>query len=210
MKKLTILASSLILAGFSATALAASPQPYIGGQVGYQSVSAEVNQGSTTSAAYADQDLSGIQGGLFAGMKFTLANDFFIAPEINVGTSNADGKLRTDNVNVKAEAKESYGAGLLAGLEATRNTDVYARVGYQRTKFEVRQSVDGAGSRTEDDNYNGFRYGVGVQTAIAPQMDLRLDWSQTSYSDNSYKESGSKVKFDPTENLVQLGIAYNF
>jgi hypothetical protein len=67
-----------------------------------------------------------------------------------VGTSDADGSLEAtvggDRVRTKAEASTSYGAGVLLGADVTSNTSFYGRLGYQRTKYKLKESVTGYGS----------------------------------------------------------------
>ncbi|HSH46967.1 MAG TPA: porin family protein [Halomonas sp.] len=215
MKKLTVIASSLILAGMSATAVAASPEFFIGGQLGYQDNDLEAKFSEPGYGLSNDFSLSGVAGGLFTGVKFDVGNGMFIAPELNVGTSDADGTLEVtdgaDRTRVKAEASTSYGAGVLVGADVTPSTSFYGRLGYQRTKYKLKGSVTGYGSSSDSEKFDGFRYGVGVENKLTPDVALRLDWSQTRYSSESYSyQSGEKMKFEPTESLFQVGVSYRF
>ena len=146
MKRLTVIASSLLLAGMSATAVAASPEFFVGGQLGYQDNDLEVKNSGPGYSDSGDISLSGVAGGLFTGVKFDVGNGMFIAPELNVGTSDADGALDVGGYRAKAEASTSYGAGVLLGADVTSNTSFYGRLGYQRTKYKLKESVTGYGS----------------------------------------------------------------
>mgnify|MGYP002737642869 CR=1 FL=1 len=211
MKRLTVIASSLLLAGMSATAVAASPEFFVGGQLGYQDNDLEVKNSGPGYSDSGDISLSGVAGGLFTGVKFDVGNGMFIAPELNVGTSDADGALDVGGYRAKAEASTSYGAGVLLGADVTSNTSFYGRLGYQRTKYKLKESVTGYGSFSDSEKFDGFRYGVGVENKLTPDVALRLDWSQTRYSSENFSDqSGGKTKFEPTESLFQVGVSYRF
>lgn len=242
MNMLKLLASGAVFAGFSAAATAA-PELYLGAQMGYQSTDMEY----TESGSYADSvssyngsnttdySMNGVAGGIFAGAKFYVADGLYIAPEVNLGTSNADGGYSesssytyddgfysdsdSSSYEVEAEAGRSYGFGVLLGKDLTANTSVYGRLGYQRTEYELTVSGTGFDSESEDDTFGGVRYGLGLETAMTHNLALRLDWSLTDYSDESFSEStqddfgGTETNtatFDPTENLFQVGVSYRF
>lgn len=223
----------------ASSAAVASPQFYLGAQAGYQDTSLEVSidwsdvafpeYGGSSSEDYS---VSGIAGGVFAGVKFNLGERFFISPEINLGTSNADGGITSRDYgpdysyseSFEAEAGRSYGIGVLLGSEVTANTSVYGRLGYQRTKYELTYKesyVNNAfpefsysESTSDSDTFSGFRYGVGVETAVSERLALRLDWSQTRYSSKRYdvgdEWTNVTQSFKPTESLFQAGVVFTF
>ncbi|HAV43914.1 MAG TPA: hypothetical protein DCX44_01190 [Halomonas sp.] len=49
-----------------------------------------------------------------------------------------------------------------------------------------------------------------METAVAENVALRLDWSYTDYSSESFDESGDTLTYDPTESLFQIGVAFKF
>lgn len=242
MHKLKLITASVALAGFSATASAA-PEIYLGAQMGYQSTDMEYTESysyvdsvySESGSNTTDYSLDGVAGGIFAGAKFYVGDGLYIAPEVNLGTSNADGGYSESgsysyndgtfsdsdsySYEVEAEAGQSYGFGVLLGKDLTANTSVYGRLGYQRTEYELTVSGTGFDSESEDDTFGGVRYGLGLETAMTNNLALRLDWSLTDYSDESYSESTqdafggtetNTVTFEPTENLFQVGVSYRF
>lgn len=235
MHKFKLLASGVALAGFSAAANAA-PELYMGAQMGYQSTDVEYSDkysyvNGSFSDSYTettDYSVDGVAGGLFAGAKFYVSEGLYIAPEVNLGTSSADGGYRegyrnsdgaTSSFEIEAEAGKSYGFGVLLGKDLTANTSIYGRLGYQRTEYELTVSGTGFSSESDDETFGGIRYGLGLETAMTSNLALRLDWSLTDYSDESYSEStpdgfgGTDTytqTFDPTENLFQVGVSYRF
>ena len=141
-----------------------------------------------------------------------------MAPELNFGYSNADGGVSDSgggsSFSYEVEAKQTYGLAALAGYNITDATSVYGRLGYQWTKFEATDSASGIGfpsiSESESKTFGGVRVGVGMETAVAENVALRLDWSYTDYSSESFDESGDTLTYDPTESLFQIGVAFKF
>lgn len=233
MHKLTLLAASIAVVGFSAAASADTitpPEVYVGAQVGYQDTNLELSEDTSTavdvSKSSTDSSISGVAGNVFVGAKFGLGNSVFIAPELNVGASDAEGITETSynsgtirrHDKTTFEAGTSLGVGLLAGVDITSSTSLYGRLGYQRTAYEASVSTSGndftsssyAASDSESETFDGVRYGFGVSTDLSPDFSLRADWSQTRYSSKSFGSSDSKVSFEPTESLFQVGVAYTF
>ena len=214
MHKFKILVSSIALASFSATATAA-PELYMGAQMGYQNTDLEFGYSTDFISIAQDFSLSGVAGGVFAGAKFDINNSLFIAPEVNVGTSTADGGYRESwdggNYELEAEAGTSFGLGVLLGTQLTSDTTVYGRLGYQRTDYELTESGTFTDTTSYDETFGGIRYGVGMETTVTEQVALRLDWSQTQYSDESFDDGfGGTESYEPTESLFQAGVSFRF
>lgn len=227
MKNTVLALTSATLFGFAATAQAA-PEFFVGAEAGYQNIDMEASlSASNNTFQYGgseDYSMSGVSGGIFAGMKFNVNNRFYLAPEVNLGTSNAKGGISYSESDISGysysesyelEAGTSYGLGLLAGFNVTEATSIYGRLGYQRTNFELTESsfnsFSGSESFSGDEDLNGVRYGVGIETALTPVVALRLDWSQTQYSDYSYTtEFDEKATLDPTESQFKVGVSYRF
>lgn len=248
MKAIYTIPAALLLAGASSAALAA-PQFYLGAQAGYQDTAVEVTESESGSFAdgfgsYSDSskldsyDVSGVAGSLLAGVKFDAGDKAFVSLEANIGTSDAEAEF-TDSYSEsyddgsisgnysesdfqKLESGKTYGIAILAGLEVTSSTSVYARLGYQRTEFEYSEggsfqtsdsfgfSDSGGYSYSEDETFGGIRYGVGMETAVSERVAVRLDWSQTDYSSEEFDVDDRTYEIDPTESLFQAGVVYKF
>lgn len=211
MKKLHLASALVLISGFSTAAMAA-PEFYVGAQVGYQDTNMEdsYNSGFDFSSSR-DYSVSGVAGGVFAGAKFAVSQSFFIAPEINIGTSAAEGGYEAGDsfsrYDYEIEGGQSYGIGALLGTNLSPSTTLYGRLGYQHADYELKVT----GEDTFEESFTGFRYGLGVQTAINEQVAMRLDWSQTQYSDESTtNDFGEEFTFEPTESLLQVGVVYSF
>lgn len=225
MKNTVLALTSATLFGFAATSQAAT-ELFIGAEAGYQNIDVENSAGYSDQFsqfnASTDTSLTGMSGGIFAGVKYNISNSFYLATEVNIGTSNAKGGTSLSNnyqggsysESAELEAGTSYGVGLLAGFNITEATSLYGRLGYQRTNFELTESYNdsfyGSESVSGDEDLNGVRYGVGIETALTPTVALRLDWSQTQYSDYSETYEGETFKIDPTESQFQVGVSYRF
>ncbi|WP_445156956.1 outer membrane protein [Halomonas sp. E14] len=215
MKKIVQMAAvAAVAAGASSMALAA-PSFYVGAQAGYQNVDMEEKESWGNASFTTDYSMTGLAGGVFAGAKFHLTPEFYLAPEVNLGTSNADGGDRFNmpgySASYEFEAGRSYGIGVLAGYNVTPATSVYGRLGYQRTKFKVSYNETGEPTESDSENFSGARFGVGMDTALSSNVALRLDWSHTPYSSKSYEDEwGDRITFDPTESLFQVGVLVSF
>lgn len=195
-----------VVAGSVATgAMAANGDSgvYVGVQGGYQHNSTKLKADTPTSHASFDSlSIDGFAGGLYGGVKFNTADNFFVAGELNVGTSRGEAKFKADDVTAKVKSRASYGAAVLGGFEVAPSTNLYGRLGYQRTKFKA--------TGISNKRYNGFRYGLGLETALSNELALRLDWSRTHYSSKNYRDEDGRTKVEPRENLFQVGLAYTF
>jgi len=214
MKAIYTIPAALLLAGASSASLAAT-QLYLGAQMGYQNTDLEVGYSYGSSSEEQDYSISGVAGGLFAGVRFDINESVFIAPEVNVGTSNADGGYRwsgtSSNYEVEGEAGTSYGLGVLIGSNLSASTTVYGRLGYQRTDYELTESGSFMDTSSDEETFGGVRYGVGMETAVSDQVAVRLDWSQTQYSEEDFAgDWDDSYSYEPTESLFQAGVVYKF
>lgn len=219
MKKFQVTLAGALMLGISAAATAASPSLYLGGQLGYQNIEMEQTAESFGYNSTTDYSGKGLAGGVFAGMKFDITPEFYLAPEINLGYSSADGGVTNDYGSgytsfIEVEAKKTYGLAALAGYSITDSTDVYGRLGYQWTEFEATAGftdpIYGNASESESKTFGGVRVGVGAQTAVAENLALRVDWSYTDYSSESFEDGPDTITYDPTESLFQVGVVYSF
>lgn len=216
MKKLRFSLITALSFGVSAGAIAATPDFYVGGQLGYQNV--EVEESSTNfwnESRSTDFSGSGVAGGVFVGAKFNVTPDIYLAPEVNFGYGNGDGGDRFSYEDYsrafEVEADRSYGISALAGYNVTDKTSVYGRLGYQWTKFEASFSETGWDTESDSETFGGVRFGLGMETAVAQNVALRLDWSYTDYSSETYdNEFFGSTEYDPTESLFQVGLLYTF
>lgn len=184
---------------------------YAGVQGGYQDTSVKFKDtdfGNDTYTSFDSLSVDGLAGGVFAGVRLNMDSPFFVAGELNLGTSRAESEIKLSGPGSptsdtsKIKSRGTYGAALLGGFEIAPSTSLYGRLGYQKTKFEA----NGISSK----KHNGFRHGLGLETKLSNELALRLDWSRTIYSSESHRYANGKTKVEPTENLFQVGLAYTF
>lgn len=222
MRSLATLASGIVILGLSTAATAATTEYFVGAQLGHQSnaINFDYNAtgldpqlGGVTGANFGSEfNASGLAGSIFLGAKIYTSDSFFIAPEINFGTTDATSDLSVGlediaEISAEMEAGTSYGIGALLGVDILPEASIYSRLGYQYTVYELAIS-DGFDVISDRETFNGFRYGFGIETDLSSKTSIRLDWSQTSYSSEGYSESGETFSFEPTESLFKLGVSY--
>ena len=256
MKSVLKLSALFVATAGATTSAMAAPEFYLGAQAGYLDSSVEISDSTTSrdvGASYSDVSsygfnydsygLDGVAGGIFAGVKFGLTERFYGAVELNLGTSGADAEFSdyseysySDDFGYSAsgsressqelEAGKSYGIGLLAGMELTSATRVYAKLGYQQTEYEYKQSwssrwsyQDGFGgsgsgadgdSYSKDEDFGGVRYGLGMETDLTDAVAMRLEWTRTDYSSEDVEAGEDTFEVSPEESLLQVGVSYRF
>jgi len=169
-----LLIASAILAVTSGVALAA---PYVGGSVGV-----DVNTNN-------NNNFRGVPFSVFGGYGTTVSQNIYLAGEVfgTVGTASLN-----DN---GLKSTYGYGVSVIPGLMLSDRVMAFARAGVVRTHFSP------TGVRNTNDT--GGQLGLGLQTGLTQNLDLRGEYDYTSYG----KFSGlSKV----TSDQFSLGLVYRF
>lgn len=158
MFKKTMLAAA-ILAATSGIAVA-GPKPYVGVSVGVAT--------NTSSHAAGSQQYSRVAPyGLFAGYGGLITDDIYLGGEIS-GTIGA-AKITEPGTNAMSTTF-GYGLSVVPGLMLSKDTMVFARGGLVGTRF------DDAGKIA-----TGGIFGVGMQTAVSQNVDVRGEYDFTAY-----------------------------
>ena len=172
---------------------------YVGGQAGYSKINVEV---SVAGVGSADDDMDGIGGSGFIGFEGT-NNNIYGAIEAELGWDGADWSETSGGITADVEAQLTYGVGFRAGVFVANRYLIYGRLGWVRTNVEV--SVTGLGSGDED--FDGFRFGGGVEGMLGGNVSARAEYTYTIYED-PFDISG--VDFDINQHLFRIGMAYHF
>jgi outer membrane immunogenic protein len=184
MKKIG-LAVALVAAGTAVPALAAPFQGFHAGvEIGRDNYTLKV-PGVKLSG-------DGIVGGVFGGYDFALGSSAFVGVEAKVDLSGADLRLGS----AKAKAKTTYGASVRGGFKVNDSTGLYARVGWDNTRFS------GGGYHKWED---GIQYGGGIQTAVSKHVDVRVEYAITDYGSFGLGH-GVSVR----NNAIKLGASFGF
>ena len=154
-----------------------------------------------------DKGGKGWNGDLFAGVGYTFQHRYYIAGEIFGSLSNAKLAYYDKNAAGKfykeeLQAKHSYGISLIPGVKLSDSTMMYGRVGLNQTKFECKEK-----GTSESKNKSGLQLGLGVQTMVANNVSLRMEYDWNHFGD--IKAKGIKAD-NLTTNQVKLQVAYHF
>ncbi len=163
MKSLVIAAASvaaLATAGMAGAASAQDMTPTWYGTVGAANVNVE------------DANLGAIQGRV--GARF--GQYFGVEGELSGGI--ADDSTRISGTNVDVELKCDVGAYAVGYLPINPKADLFARIGYSKSEFDV--SAAGLSASQEVD---GVAYGVGGQYFFSDKDGIRLDYTKHDSDD---------------------------
>ncbi len=176
---------------FAVSTAASATGLYVGAGVGYQILKHGVTDTDATSSASFSQFGDGAIGTLFVGYGFCLSNTFWLGLEFNgelAGTKSTatftDSVLGTDSIQNKA--KGGYGLSVRPGYFTSPQTMIYGILGWQRTKFETNEDLNGVNVFSSSNWKNGFRYGGGMQTNLTNQLSLRAEFAQTRYKTRNF------------------------
>lgn len=175
-KKIVI--ASAILA--SSSVAFASASPYVGAALGVNTLT------STSGSNY-----RGVPVDLFAGYGATVNTNLYLGGEVFAtpftGTvsksANSVGNLRTTY---------GYGVSIMPGVMFSDHTLGYIRAGVVRSHFS-----------TLGQNKTGGQLGLGMQTNLTQDIDLRTEYVYSAYSNVSVSKS-------PKSDAFKLGLIYKF
>ena len=136
----------------------------------------------------------GLEGTLSAGYASMLTQSFYLAGEIFGGDSWEIKNLKNNGTAPPNSSRTtwSYGASLIPGYMITDYVLFYARGGAVRSRFSNQSA-----------NATGWQVGLGGQTNIAQNLDIRGEYVYTGY--------GSVTRLgNPASDVFNLGIVYKF
>ncbi len=173
MRKILLIAGALLTFSF-ATAKAA---PYIAGSVGID---------TTTSS---NSNFRGATLAVAGGYGKTFNQSFYLAGEIfgNLGTITINNNSAATNMHTTY----SYGASIIPGFFLSEHSMAFARAGLIETRFT-----------SMDSTQSGAEIGLGIQTGITQNLDLRGEYDYVAYR----KLSG----VSPQSDQFNLGLVYRF
>jgi opacity protein-like surface antigen len=133
----------------------------------------------------------GLEGTLSLGYAEMLAPNFYLAGELFGGDSAQLVNYR-DIASNGVRSTWSYGFDLIPGVLLTDSVLGYLRAGVVRTRFNNQGS-----------NANAWQAGLGMQTNVAANWDLRLEYIYSIY--RSVNLIGN-----PNSDQYNLGLVYKF
>jgi len=173
-KKIAV--ASIILAASSSVAFA-SASPYVGAALGVNTLT------STSGTNY-----RGVPVDVFAGYGATINTNLYLAGEVFV--TPMTGTISSSNNNLRTTY--GFGASILPGIMFSDHTLGYIRAGLVRSHFS-----------SIGENKTGGQLGVGMQTSVAQNIDLRTEYVFTAYNKVSPAKS-------PKSDAFKLALIYKF
>jgi len=229
MLKVKSLTRAILIAGIgvSAPAMAADPVFYTGINAGWNATEFKTNSsvdlgGNITESEETGSASAPVFGGV-AGIKFPITTGY-VGVEANVSDSGAEYE-KTQNVNgqqtldQKISSNLSYGVSGILAFNVNAHSQIYGIAGYQMTDVEVKTSTrdTGTGDVTNDsynDDFGGFRVGIGLETAMTSALSTRIEWTRTSYGSEDFETNTANGVVDTelkgTENRITIGVIGHF
>lgn len=212
---------------------------YLGAGVGYDSYKLRHNRslftsnGITFESSSRDRNATGWMGGLFAGYGMYFQNVYYLGAEVFVNDSAAQSSESTQTLSIPGlgttlstdstqNVNVSYGVSLLPGYKINCDTLAYIRLGYTRARFKDQENGSSFGSSLYDGSnsqwFNGYTYGLGLETAVACNLSLRGEYTHTNYNSqtNTFTSAvidgvtfSSSSKVSPSDNQFMLSLIYH-
>lgn len=200
-----ILASS-ILALSSSVAFAAGP--YVGAGLGVNTgtfdISDNVNNFKSTAGG------RGAIGNLFAGYGAIVSSNLYLGGEVFANLTNTESQESSGPNKYTVKNKYGYGISFIPGVMLSDHTMLYGRLGVVRSRFESKATT-AAASSTATKTLTGGQVGVGIQTSLTQNLDLRGEYDYTSYGSTKFNNAPTAtMKIQPRADIFTVGLVYKF
>jgi opacity protein-like surface antigen len=123
---------------------------------------------------------TGLVDNFFAGYGKTIYNNYYLGGELfgNAGSIALSGQQYNNRANY------GLGASVIPGVMLTRDTMAYGRIGVKASQYHGSNST-----------HTGGQLGLGVQTSIAQNWDVRGEYDYTGYGiiNNFTKKATNQV-----------------
>ncbi len=192
------LVASLSIAGVASAQRSAFEGAYAGGQIGVSVISADVTR---TGGGSDDGTGEGFGGGGFVGFGGT-NGQLYGGIEAELGYDGADWSGTVDGTSADVEAQLTFGLGARIGYVIDDRYLIYGRFGWVRTNAEASHISIG----TQDEDFDGGRFGGGVEAMFAGNIGVRGEYTYTIYSDPGI----TGFDIDASQHLFRIGVAYYF
>ena len=185
---------------------------YLGGYLSYSKVDVEFGE---TAGGSVDEDMDGFGGGALIGFGGT-NGQYYGSIEGHIGYDGAqwDESFSVPNFGtgtVDIEAQLNFGFSGRFGLVMADRYLLYGKLGYVRTNTELSVQANlnnfGAVSVSDDEWFDGFRFGGGLEGMVADNVAIRGEYTYTIYND---PDIAPGIEIDADQHLILLGVAYYF
>ncbi len=171
---------SAVLLGLSSVA-SADVIPYAG-----------ISTGVTTTTGNHFSGFRGMPFNVFAGVGGVVSDSFYLAGELT-------GTLATAEITDSNALKTTYGyaASIIPGVMLSDHTLAFARAGVARARFS-----EASTTRT------GGQFGLGLQTSLTQNVDLRGEYDFTAYQSINRNVNGVNLTAAPRNDAFTIGLIY--
>lgn len=215
MKKIA-LASALVAVAVAAPASAeVFSGPFVGAQISRDAYEVKAKNTDILIGDLSADGVSanGVGGGIYAGYDYPVSNSVFIGVEANANLSSASASAKlTDGVDAiggKVRARESFGLSARLGAMISDSTALYARGGWQTTKFKL-SAFDGADNFRAKDTQDALVYGAGLETRVNSNVSVRVEYLIEDFGSAGLNNNLGTNGINVDNNKLSLGVSYRF
>ncbi|MBT9463288.1 outer membrane beta-barrel protein [Hydrogenophaga sp.] len=144
-------------------------------EIGYAAIGLDATDGTDT--------LKASPGALTGVFGYQLHPNLAVEGFLGLGLTKDEIELNGAPSGVNAKINNAYGFFIKPGFKVSEGVELFARLGYLRTKLSV-----SAGGVSVSDTDTSAAYGVGVNLNLTKTSYLQANW--TSY----YKDDGAKAQ----------------
>lgn len=211
--------TSVALLVISASAAASDfSGPYVGASAGYgwSDVEYAYEDGTTGFGDFSDsQNIDGFEGGVFLGFRHQFPSRFVLGAEGGADLSGVDGTYSTtvgaNTANIEFQKNHQLFFDVTLGFVVQDNMLIYGLIGYQNVELEAEALLNGASLGSEDDEFDAWRFGAGVERAVDERFSVRGQVYFTDYEKNAYDyANGQQETIGADETAVRVGVVSNF
>lgn len=167
-------AASFTIAAAGAQAQTQAPSKMYG-EIGYAAIGLDFTDGTNT--------LKAGPGALTGVLGYQLHPNVAVEGFLGLGVAKDEIELNGSGTGIDAKVNNTVGFFIKPGINVTENVEMFARLGYLRTKLTL-----SAGGVSLSDTDTGAAYGLGVNVNLTKTSYVQANWM--SY----YKEDGVKAQ----------------
>lgn len=137
----------------------------------------------------------------FAGFGNVYRAPMYVGGEVFANTTSSQSATKhINNITGKIKQTYSYGVSVMPGVMLGQSAMVYGRLGYVKTRFQVRTNV------STNNTVLGTQFGLGLQGTMSDGLDLRGEYTYTGYRSLT---AFNKI-FNPSNSQFTVGLVYKF
>jgi len=181
-----ILLSSAILASSASFAMSA-PAPYVGAGLGVTVNTSDIKANGVVG------NYRGVPFNVFAGYGGIVNQNFYLAGEL--AATLATGDIQDNGL----KSSYGYGVSILPGVMLSDHTLAFGRAGIVRSRFPKQNS-----------NSTGGELGLGLQTSLTQDIDLRGEYDFVAYRAINSTTNGTHYSTSPRSDQFNVALVYKF